>query len=399
MRKILMITRSGLSACLALSRRTHLAAFVASLAVTFCPSSNAIAQTRGDEFVIPAALSTVTNNPFASGNALDMSNVPTVDASYSIANDNTTTEPASFRNLIRSNNSYCPPNACGGGCNVRYYLSYDALWLNRENDERFSLSRNSYMPDFDYEFGGRYTAGTMLDCVNAWEGVYTGPYDWQRSSTVTGAGNLQSNLIPVLPYTGAEIDSFNNADIHYQAYQARLHSFELNRRWWNWDVVSTMIGVRYVDYQEDYLFQSINTTNGNGVYTQRANNRMAGAQIGAELLYPTSLRSSFGFRGKAGVYANFDEASAFLNNAGTVVINASDSDIDVAGLIEMGVFGQYQLVPSIRLTAGYEFWYLPGVCTVPGSTPRFISPATGTRVIDDEDLFLHGGSVGVQVLF
>ena len=36
----------------------------------------------------------------------------------------------------------------------------------------------------------------------------------------------------------------------------RLNSFEINRRWWTWDVLSTMIGMRYVDYQEDYVFLS-----------------------------------------------------------------------------------------------------------------------------------------------
>lgn len=58
------------------------------------------------------------------------------------------------------------------------------LWLRRSNDKFFSLSRNTFLPDFDYEFGGRYTVGGSTDCVNGWEGVYTGPYDWQRQTAM-----------------------------------------------------------------------------------------------------------------------------------------------------------------------------------------------------------------------
>jgi hypothetical protein len=294
--------------------------------------------------------------------------------------------------------SYCPTDGCVTGCDVSWYVNYDALWLRRSNDSYFSLSRNSYLPDFDYEFGGRYTVGQLWDCVNGWEAVYTGPFDWQRQNAVLGPGNLQSRFIPSAGYTAAEIDTFNNADQHVQAWQSELNSFELNRRWWTWDVISTMIGVRYVDYQEQFLFLS-DSAQGLGRYQNNVQNRMAGAQIGADMLYPVSLRANFGIRGKAGVYANFDEQNVLLQNAATTLLNAGDNSVDVAGLIEMGVFTTYQIVPSVRLTAGYEFWYMPGVVTVPGQSPEIVNPSTGTRLDNDSEVFLHGGSLGVQVLF
>lgn len=71
----------------------------------------------------------------------------------------------------------------------------------------------------------------------------------------------------------------------------------------------------------------------------------------------------------------------------------------MAGLIEMGFFTNYQIVPSVRLTAGYEFWYMPGIATVPGQGPQFVNPSSASRVNNDHELLLHGGSVGVQVLF
>ena len=255
------------------------------------------------------------------------------------------------------------------------------------------------MQEFEYEFGGRYTVGRLLDCVNGWEAVYAGPFDWQRGASVTGAANLQSRLSAFNGYTAADIDSFNNADAHTQVYRAQLHSIEVNRRWWSWDVLSTMIGVRFIDYEEDYIFASTNIANGNGLFVESIDNQMVGAQLGGDLIFPVSLRANVGIRGKAGVYANFDERNTFLRNDGTVLLNSGDNDVDVAGLAEVGVFANYQIVPSIRLTAGYEFWYMPGMATVPEQQPHLITPASGTAVADSHDLFLHGGSAGVQILF
>ncbi len=405
MRKILVLPRNGVAALRAAFRQVSLAAFGASLTVTLCGSSEAIAQTHAN-YVTPAAAMNYQEAPVSGQMPQGLSNLAASDASYSLSSDATQVQPASYLggmgnmlNSVGAGRGYGPTDACGTpGCDVSWYANYDALWLRRGNDKYFSLSRNSYLPDFDYEFGGRYTVGSLLDCVNGWEGVYTGPFDWQRQNAVLGAGNLQSRLVPNGGYTAAEIDTFNNANQHVQAWRSKLNSFELNRRWWTWDVLSTMIGMRYVDYQEEYLFLS-DSARGLGQYQNNVNNRMVGAQIGADILYPVSLRANFGMRGKAGVYANFDEQRVFLQNGATTILNAGDNSVDVAGLIEMGVFTNYQIVPSVRLTAGYEFWYMPGIVTVPGQAPQFINPSAGTRVDNDNELFLHGGSVGVQVLF
>lgn len=296
-------------------------------------------------------------------------------------------------------NAYGNSDPCStAGCDVRGYGSAEALWLSRSNDKYFSLSQNSRLPDFDYELGGRFTFGRLLNCVDGWEGVYVGPYKWNRQATTTGTADLQSRFIPNLGYTLAEIDTFNFADKHVQSWESELNSFEINRRWWSWDVLSTLIGMRYVDYTEDYLFQST-SVRGVGSYFNQVKNRMVGAQVGADIFYPVSLRGNVGFRGKAGVYANFDETNVSMQNAATTIVNAGDNSVDLAGLIEIGMFANYQLVPSVRLTAGYEFWYVPGIATVPSQAPQFINPSTGTRVDNDNELFLHGGSVGAQILF
>lgn len=400
MRKILFFPRNGVATMRAAIRHVTLAALGASLTVSFCCSSDATAQSHAN-YVTPAAAMNYQNAPVSGNLTPSLSRLSASDAGYSVADDTSQVTPASYGSSF---GGYGPGSSYGGaacdtpGYNVNAYASAEALWMRRGGDKYFSLSQNSYMPDFDYELGGRFTVGRLFNSVDGWEGVYTGPFKWNRQSIVDGAGNLQSRLVANGGYTPAEINTFNNANRHIQAWESKLNSFELNRRWWSWDVLSTLIGVRYVDYNEDYVFQSI-TGGGVGTYRNQVKNRMAGAQIGADLLYPVSLRTNMGFRGKAGVYANFDETSVHLQNGATTILNSGDNSVDLAGLIEMGVFANYQVVPSVRLTAGYEFWYMPGAVTLPGQNPQIINPSTGTRVENDDEVILHGGSVGVQVLF
>ncbi|MFN3190653.1 MAG: hypothetical protein ACE361_09035 [Aureliella sp.] len=412
MRRILTVrsTRLGLAASTFGVARAI--ALMTSIAVLFCTGNISQAQTLAEQLAPTATHAKDT--PVSSAVAVQYGGesyrtVPAsaIDASYSVLSDteDSSVELASARGGIAGRllggrgRAYCPPvsNPCNPGCDVSLYVQYEALWLRREGDDFFSLSRNTFLPDFEFEWAGRYTIGQLWDCVNGWEAVYAGPFDWQRGATITGTG-LQSNLSPSNGYSATDIDTFNNATSHTQNWRAQLHSVEINRKWWVWDVLSTMIGARYIDYEEDYSFTSTSAA-GSGVLLESVDNQMIGLQIGADMQYPVSLRSNVGIRGKAGAYANFDERRALLNNNGTLLINSGDSDVEIAGLIEMGIYTNYHIVPSVRLFAGYEFWWMPGVATVPEQSPAIITPATGTTVFNDDDLFLHGASVGAQVLF
>lgn len=409
MRKILVFPRNGVAALRAALRQASLAAFGASLTVTLCCSSDATAQTHAYN-VTPAAAMNYQDAPVSGRLPQPLNKFAASDATYSVAEDRSSVQQAQYggagfidsamnRVVTRAgDNQYGASDPCTAGCDVTGYGSAEALWLNRSNDKYFSLSQDSRLSDFDYRLGGRFTFGRLFNCVDGWEGVYVGPYDWNRQATKNGNNDLQSRFIPNEGYGPAQIDTFNNASKHVQSWESKLNSFEVNRRWWSWDVLSTLIGMRYVDYSENFLLQST-SLQGAGTYSNQVKNRMAGAQIGADIFYPVSLRGNVGFRGKAGVYANFDETNVFMRNAATTIVNAGDNSVDVAGLIEMGVFANYQLVPSVRLTAGYEFWYMPGIVTVPGQSPQIINPSTGTQVDNDNELFLHGGSLGAQIVF
>lgn len=395
MRKILTFPRSGFAALKKAARSTSLLAVGASLAVTLCLSGAARGQSFAQQLV-PTALS-MPETPVSAAVAQGLNDLPTVDASYtSIMTDNTAVQPAQYVNGAGAMGAFASP--CNPGCDVSWYGSYEALFLRREGDRRFTTSFGNFMPDFDYQFGSRITVGRLLDCTNGWEVSYAGPFDWQRQSSVAAAGTLQSLLAPSGGYGAAQVTAFNNANVHTQAYRAQMHSFEANRTWSVWDVVSTFVGMRFVDYEEDFLFISTGAA-GTGVLREGVDNQLLGAQIGAQVWYPVSLRANVGFRGKGGVYANFADRVTTMTNAGATILNSGDSDVDVAGLIELGWFGNYQIVPSIRLMAGYEFWYLPEIATIAEQRPTVITPTSGTVVNQGDDLFLHGASFGVQVLF
>lgn len=391
----------GIAASVAVAHRTAKTALGFCLAVTYSCLGVASAQLPAQTLAPTASGSgngSMVTFASTSGRSLsDDSNIPTVDASYSLLNDYSSVQPASY--TAPGAMAYQGGNVCGAGCDVNYYVNVEALYLRREDDSRFSLSRSSFIEDWEFELGGRYTVGNLENCVDGWEATYVGNFEWSRFGSATGAGTLQSRLLPLNGFTANEVSAFNNADAHVQAYEARMQSFEVNRRWWTWDVLSTMIGVRYVDYEEDYRFFSSRSGTGIGVLSESVDNQMLGLQAGGDLLYPISLRGNVGFRGKAGVYANFDERATFLSNAGTTVVNSGDTDVKVAGLFEFGVIGNYHILPSVRLTAGYEFWYMPGLATVPEQGPALVSPAMGTTVFNEDDVILHGGSAGIQILF
>lgn len=289
------------------------------------------------------------------------------------------------------------PCPCDPGCDFAYYGSAEALYFRRDNDERFTLSQFR-MQQFDYEWAGRVTVGHIWDCVNGYEFVYAGPFDWNRSmGAFSPGGNLLSRMTATGLPIGA-ISTFNNANFHNQTYRARFNTFELNRRWWAWDVFSVLIGMRAVDYREDYAFISQNAF-GTGIYTDSTRNRMFGPQIGGEYNQAFGLKALLGFKVKAAALANFDRNEVALTNANFQFIDSVNSDLDLAGLFEFGANLKYSLTPSIRLTAGYEVWYLPGVVTVPGQGINNVSPSIGDSISNDSSLVLHGAAFGAQILY
>ncbi len=80
-------------------------------------------------------------------------------------------------------------------------------------------------------------------------------------------------------------------------------------------------------------------------------------------------------------------------------MNAFDKDTDIAGIIETGSSVRYRVLRNVVASAGYEFWYLLGVATVPRQAIYSITPATGNRVSAADEVFFHGATAGLEVSF
>lgn len=288
----------------------------------------------------------------------------------------------------------CPP-----GCTDRIYVQADALYLSREGDLGTTLSQAFALDDFDWELGGRITIGRQYDCLDGWEFTYMGPYEFDTSDQRIAGGTLQSRLIPAGGFVAADLSAFNNATFHRQEYESKLNSFELNRKWWGWDVMSLSLGLRYMQIDEDFTFTSRNVLAEEGALVVDTDNALIGGQIGLEMLNPRTRRLSFGVRTKLGLFANISELGSGVFNAGTTLVAHTDDEISFAFAPEVGVFTQYQLTPRIALRTGYEVLYIYGLALASDQELRVVHPGMNDNIDDAGDLLYHGGSVGVEVSF
>lgn len=330
--------------------------------------------------------------------------VPIVDASYFGDKQSTDVKPASYWGDLGYQTLYaaeCQPGAYSCvRCDFTWYYSAEMLFFRREGSRRFSLTQNVFMDETDYEFGGRFTVGRMLDCVDALEFVYSGPFEWNRDSFVQDPGNVNSLF---LAFPEDLLLTFNGADEHTQRWRARANSFEMNYRHWVWDSVSTMVGVRYFKYEEDFSLTSFRPLPDplptRGEYISEINNDLVGAQLGGDIFFPLSLRTSMSLRAKGGVYANFATRELqVLEDGATVIFNANDS-LKASGIFEFAGQFNFQITPSIRLNAGYEAWWLSAIATTEKQRNNRLTFSSGTQLNIRDDILLHGFAGGLQVLY
>jgi hypothetical protein len=292
-------------------------------------------------------------------------------------------------------NPCCPEN-----CHD-YYVSYESVFLKAKASENFSLSQGRFLGRYDYDFGSRITIGQMLDCVDAVELVYTGPFEWNRGRTDQAATNsLQSVLTTGGGYIASDIDVFNNSLRHIQAERVELQSYEANRRWFAWDIMSTLIGIRAFQYKETLLFDTaVGSPNAFGFFRSRLENFMIGPQVGMDLARPVGQRLSIGSSARIGIFANFNKGSTILSNRNNTLLNASRRDIDVAGAIITGATARYRLTPRIAVIGGYESWILAGVASVSDQRYVPITPSTGIDYRAKDLIFFHGATGGVEIKY
>jgi hypothetical protein len=279
-----------------------------------------------------------------------------------------------------------------GDCPPGWRIRFDAMILKNRANSGMTLSNAHSLGEFDFESGGRVSLVRRLDCLDAWEFVFTGPFEWTESGSIAGVG-LDSRLSSAT----VNLSEFNNATFHSQSYRSRLQSAEVNRRWYGWDVISTLYGVRYIGVQEDYQFNSTGA-GGVGVLTIETDNQMIGPQIGVEMLYPVGNWMT-NLTVKGAIMGNSTDVGVLLSNAGTVEINSKGDNLEFAALIEIGYYFSYQITPRAKVRAGYEFLWLYGFAAVPEQLANPIDSGTGSSVGPVSDSIYHGASAGFEFVW
>ena len=287
------------------------------------------------------------------------------------------------------------PADCGLGCYPSWYVQGEMLYLKRADNGPLSMSMAYELPDFDYEEGLRVTVGHRRDCSEGWEVSYVGPLQWETAGEASGFP-LDSYFS--VPGGDVDISAFNQAEYHRQTFESELHSFEVNQRFYDWDTMSCLYGVRYIDLEEKYGFQSLGPLPlaEQGQFNSEVNNRLIGPQCGLDIFYPVGASNRLTLIGKTklGVYANFAEGDVQMVNAGVAQINNSDDEVAFAFQGELGIQAKLQLTRRLSIQGGYELWYLYGLASANESALAPLSRSTGRNLECEEDTWFHGATLG-----
>jgi hypothetical protein len=292
-------------------------------------------------------------------------------------------------------------NVCGPTCDPYSYASVEGLYMKNDSLDSFGVPAPFNLSDFDYELGARVTFGRVPDCHNGYEFSFVGPFNWEASS-VRNTPGINANVVAGNPIAPAQLTSFLNADSASQFLEADYFSFEANRTKIGWDVIKLLYGIRYIQYDEDYLYLSTAQGGGTtGVLRSAVENRMVGGQLGIDMNFPMTCRLWSDFRGRAGVFGNFAENRFQLSNDATSTpdIFNEDDAVELAGMLEISGGFRYYFTNNFHIRGGGEMWYITEIAKATGQFGAVMAPGTAGNIAVDDDMFLFGLSVGGEFKF
>jgi hypothetical protein len=284
------------------------------------------------------------------------------------------------------------PSLCDGfKCPPTWDIRLEGLAMLRAGQSGPQLSTGFQLGEFGYRDAGRVKLNYRKDCLNGWEFIATGPLRSFESDSLDATG-----IRSVFSSNAFNLSAFND-DVVSQSlsWRSQYHSFEVNRRFWGWNVISTYAGLRYINIDDDLLFYSRNAADETGLLAVRTDNFLGGAQIGVDLYFPLGRWTAEAIF-KGGPYAAGTESTFLLMNAGQQQSPTFDEKVRLSGVGEFALNISYAITPRTRLRMGYEFWYVYGLATAPGQLHTFITPNTGRVNNNETELIYHGAMVGIE---
>ncbi len=271
-----------------------------------------------------------------------------------------------------------------------FLVGYEAIGFRRSNDSVDPYSKGVGLPGFDQDISGRYTFSRLLGNIDRIEFKFTGPLHWDRQSTAIGS--VDSNLPPSIS------TSFDGANRLQQSHRVRLSSYELNRCWTGDEISKIYCGLRLIDYEEQYRLESTKGVS-SSTFRLETENFLAGGQMGLNLFRPISQRLTAGFGSAIGFYGNFASGSLNAVNAASTLLDTSDSGFRVNSMCEMSGLINYRVSQNIAATAGYEWWYFPGLATVADQHLSNNAQHSQFSMRTGDDQLFRGWSVGLSGRF
>ena len=273
------------------------------------------------------------------------------------------------------------------------WASIDALWLQRqgpddyrlaENQQQQSVLRNSQFK-FDYEVGVRISYGEVV-CDRPFEITYIGLHDWNSSIAVDGTG---------LSVSAVGVGTFADSNRVEANYGSELHSIEFNTLDFRSDCLTLLVGVRYIDVEEDFLLRALNGAD-EGVYNVTADNRLLGIQGGAD--YTRGCNGwCYSVMSRVGIFANFTERDIRITDVPPAMPRFNEStDTEFAFVGQLGVGLTRHLGCGIKLRGGYELLWIDGLTLAPEQIGTPATPAGFPNVNSNGDTLYDGGYLGLE---
>ncbi len=283
----------------------------------------------------------------------------------------------------------------GAMSKARRYAEIDALYVQR-TDGSIVLSNAGGLGSFDGDLGWRLTLGERQDAIHGRELSYFGTTDLSKSINRTDPfGRLSALFTPASVIGVGLADPFFNAQIQNETIETSLHSVEINRVWWGWDVVKSIVGIRYIHVDDSYNMFS-QRAGVPATYELESLNNLIGVHIGRELFYDVGYRLSFSLAGKAGAYANVNRFEVNATNSGTSFLNNRTDSSSFSTSLELMFTAHYQINRRARFRFGYQGLLLDEIFSVSDNLTGTISPFHGSRKPDKDSMYFHGVNFGLE---
>ena len=247
---------------------------------------------------------------------------------------------------------------------------------------------------FSEQAGIKLSVGHYLDECTSVEAVYFGLQNWKSDGGSRGGNNNLS-----LPGDiGLALDDFFGADSMQVHYTGHLHNAEINVWHKTGDAAVTLMGgFRYINLVEKLNIHSIDSDADQSDYNIGAQNNLVGGQIGAQACMNFG-NLGLSLVGKAGAFNNNarQTTSLFDNNNQFQIRNSSTTGNNFSFVGDLGLNGCVKLCDCLCLKGGYNVMWMTGIARATDQLDFTDTATSGTTLVHDGTVFLHGASLGFE---